>query len=186
MKFRLLVFAFLLFSISNLSAQCSNGQSRVKAVNVSYMENDIVDIASANEDFSTLVAALKAAGLVETLKSEGPFTVFAPVNDAFAKLPAGTVETLLQPKNKATLSKILTYHVVAGEFKAAAVMEAIKGSEGGKFKIETVSGGKLYASIKNESVILTDEKGGHATIVATDVAASNGVIHVIDTVVMPN
>jgi uncharacterized surface protein with fasciclin (FAS1) repeats len=185
MKFRLLVFAFLLFSISNLSAQCSGSQSKAKAVNASYIANDIVDIAAANDDFSTLVTAVKAADLVATLKSEGPFTVFAPVNEAFAKLPAGTVETLLKPENKATLSKILTYHVIAGEFKAEAVIAAIKEAKGGIFNVKTVSGGMLQASIKDGKVILTDENGGVATVVATDVDASNGVIHVIDSVVLP-
>jgi uncharacterized surface protein with fasciclin (FAS1) repeats len=144
----------------------------------------IVGVAAGNKDFSTLVAAVKAAGLVETLNSAGPFTVFAPTNDAFAKLPAGTVDGLLKPEAKATLTAVLTYHVVAGEFKAAAVIDAIK-KNNGKFEITTVQGGKLIASLKGKNVILTDEKGNVATVVLADVAASNGVIHAIDSVVMP-
>lgn len=144
----------------------------------------IVGVAAGNRDFSTLVAAVKAADLVATLSSEGPFTVFAPTNDAFAKLPAGTVDGLLKPEAKATLTAVLTYHVVAGEFKAAAVIDAIKKNKG-KFEITTVQGGKLIASLKGKNVILTDEKGNVATVVIADVAASNGVIHAIDSVVMP-
>jgi uncharacterized surface protein with fasciclin (FAS1) repeats len=168
-----------------LFAQCSSSTKPAKAVKTSMsIENDIIDIAVSNDDFSTLVTAVKTAGLVSTLKSDGPFTVFAPVNAAFAKLPAGTVNTLLQPESKETLTKILTYHVVAGEFKAADVIKAIKSSDG-KFSIKTVSGGTLIASIKDGAVILTDENGGMATVTATDIDASNGVIHIIDTVVLP-
>jgi uncharacterized surface protein with fasciclin (FAS1) repeats len=145
---------------------------------------DIVDIAAGSEAHTTLVAAVKAAGLVSTLKSAGPFTVFAPVNDAFAKLPAGTVESLLKPENKATLTKILTYHVVAGNLDAAAVMDAIKKGKG-KAVLTTVSGGTLAASIDNGKVKLTDENGGTAFVTATDLKGSNGVIHVIDGVVLP-
>lgn len=147
-------------------------------------DKTIVSVAAGNENFTTLVAAVKAAGLVETLNSTGPFTVFAPVNDAFAKLPDGTVATLLKKENKATLTSILTYHVVAGEFKAADVVKAIKANNG-KFKITTVQGGTLIASLSGSNVILTDAKGNKATVVIADVAASNGVIHAIDTVVMP-
>lgn len=144
----------------------------------------IVGVAAGNDNFTTLVAAVKAAGLVETLNSEGPFTVFAPVNAAFDKLPEGTVATLLKPENKGTLTAVLTYHVVAGKFMAADVIAAIKGNNG-SFAVETVQGGMLTATIKDGKVILTDEKGGMSTVVMTDVAASNGVIHAIDTVVMP-
>jgi uncharacterized surface protein with fasciclin (FAS1) repeats len=147
-------------------------------------QTTIVDIAVSSKDHSTLVAAVKAAGLVETLNSAGPFTVFAPVNSAFDKLPAGTVETLLKPENKALLTSILTYHVVAGNIDAAAVVAAIKAGNG-KASLQTVSGKKLVASIENGNVILTDEKGGKATVTATDLKGSNGVIHVIDTIVMP-
>ncbi len=144
----------------------------------------IVDVALSNENFTTLVAAVKAAGLVETLSSEGPFTVFAPVNDAFGKLSEGTVESLLKPENKDQLTAILTYHVVAGKFKANDVVKAIK-SNNGKFVIKTVNGEDLTASLKDGKVILTDSKGNVSTVVIADVAASNGVIHAIDTVVMP-
>lgn len=145
---------------------------------------NIVEVAVGNENFTTLVAAVKAADLVETLSSAGPFTVFAPTNDAFAKLPAGTVETLVKPENKGTLTSILTYHVVAGKFEAAAVIDAIK-KNNGKFSVNTVNGGAITLSLKGDSVILTDAKGGTATVVIADVAASNGVIHAIDSVVMP-
>jgi uncharacterized surface protein with fasciclin (FAS1) repeats len=147
-------------------------------------KKDIVDIAAGSDAHTTLVAAVKAADLVETLKSAGPFTVFAPVNDAFAKLPAGTVENLLKAENKSTLAKILTYHVVAGELDAAAVVNAItKGN--GQATLKTVSGGMLTASLDNGKVKLTDENGGNAYVTATDLKGSNGIIHVIDTVVMP-
>ena len=147
-------------------------------------EKTIVGVAAANENFTTLVAAVKAAGLVDTLNSDGPFTVFAPVNDAFGKLPEGTVATLLKPENKELLTAILTYHVVAGKFMAKDVLAAIKANNGA-FKIKTVQGGTLTASLKDGKVMLTDVKGNSSTIVITDVAASNGVVHAIDTVVMP-
>ncbi|MBG9378202.1 fasciclin domain-containing protein [Panacibacter sp. DH6] len=145
---------------------------------------DIVDVAAGSKAHTTLVAAVKAAGLVETLKGKGPFTVFAPTNDAFAKLPAGTVETLLKPENKAKLTSILTYHVVAGNLDAAAVMDAIKKGNG-KAVLTTVNGQTLTAAIDNGKVKLTDENGGAAYVTATDLKASNGVIHVIDAVVLP-
>lgn len=144
----------------------------------------IVDVAVSSPDHTTLVAAVQAAGLGETLSGEGPFTVFAPTNDAFAKLPAGTVETLVQPANRATLTAVLTYHVVAGELKAADVLAAIEAG-GGSAVLTTVQGAELTASLQGGSVILTDAAGGTATVTATDLDASNGVIHVIDTVVMP-
>ncbi len=147
-------------------------------------EKTIVGVAASNENFTTLVAAVKAAGLVDVLNSDGPFTVFAPINDAFGKLPKGTVESLLKPENKKLLTAILTYHVVAGEFKAKDVVKAIKDNNG-KFVIKTVQGGELTASLKDGKVILTDVKGNISTIIITDVDASNGVIHAIDSVVMP-
>ena len=147
-------------------------------------QKTIVDVAVGSSDHTTLVAAVKAADLVGVLQGFGPFSVFAPTNAAFAKLPAGTVETLLKPENKATLAKILTYHVVSGNLNAAAVVNAIKGAKN-SFKVKTVSGGTLTASLKDGKVILTDEKGGVSTVVATDLGASNGVIHVIDSVVLP-
>ena len=145
---------------------------------------DVVDIAIGSADHTTLVAAVKAADLVATLKSKGPFTVFAPTNAGFDKLPAGTVATLLKPENKAKLAKILTYHVVSGNLDAAAVMAAIKAGKG-KVELTMVSGGKLTASIDKGKVKLTDENGGVAYVTATDLKGSNGVVHVIDGVVLP-
>jgi uncharacterized surface protein with fasciclin (FAS1) repeats len=136
-------------------------------------------------DHTTLVAAVKAAGLVDTLNSAGPFTVFAPTNAAFAKLPAGTVDTLLKPENKATLAKVLTYHVVAGKVTAADVLGLIKAGNGSA-KITTVSGGTLTASLMGDKVTLTDEKGGMAHVIQADVMQKNGVIHVTDAVSLPN
>jgi uncharacterized surface protein with fasciclin (FAS1) repeats len=147
-------------------------------------QKTVVDIAIGSDKHTTLVAAVKAADLVATLQSTGPFTVFAPVNAAFDKLPAGTVATLLKPENKATLTKVLTYHVVAGNIDAAAVVKAITDGNG-KAVLTTVSGGKLAASIVDGKVILTDENGGTATVVATDLKAGNGIVHVIDGVVLP-
>lgn len=146
--------------------------------------SDIVDIAVGSPAHTTLVAAVKAAGLVETLKSAGPFTVFAPTNEAFDKLPKGTVETLLKPANKSTLAGILTYHVVAGNLDAAAVLAAIKKGNG-KVVLTTVAGGKLTAALEKGKVVLTDEKGGKATVTAADLKATNGVVHVIDHVLLP-
>jgi uncharacterized surface protein with fasciclin (FAS1) repeats len=147
-------------------------------------KSDIVDVAAGSKDHTTLVAAVKAAELVETLKSKGPFTVFAPTNDAFAKLPEGTVETLLKPENKSKLAGILTYHVVAGKLDAKAVLAAIKKGKG-TVVLTTVAGGKLSASVVKGKVILTDENGGKSTVTVTDLEASNGVIHVIDAVLLP-
>ena len=169
MKFKLLSLVFVavssLFSVLNA-------------------QKTIVDIAVGSKDHTTLVAAVTAADLVAVLQGAGPFTVFAPVNAAFAKLPEGTVTTLLKAENKATLAKILTYHVVAGNLDAAAVVKAITDG-GGKVVVTTVSGGKLTVSLKDGKVILTDENGGVATVLVTDLKADNGVIHVIDAVVLP-
>ena len=149
-----------------------------------YANKDIVDNAVNSKDHTTLVAAVKAAGLVETLKSAGPFTVFAPTNAAFDKLPAGTVGTLVKPENKATLTKILTYHVVAGKLGKKEVAAAIKAG-GGKAELTTVEGGKLWIYMEGKKVMIKDEKGGTAVVTIADVFQSNGVIHVIDTVLMP-
>lgn len=146
--------------------------------------SDVVDVAISSKDHTTLVAAVKAADLVTTLKSKGPFTVFAPSNSAFDKLPKGTVENLLKPESKEALVKLLTYHVVAGNLKASDVLAAIKAGKG-KAVVKTVQGENLTASLENGKVILTDEKGGKAVVTATDLTASNGVVHVIDSVVMP-
>jgi uncharacterized surface protein with fasciclin (FAS1) repeats len=145
---------------------------------------DVVDIAIGSADHTTLVAAVKAADLVTTLKGKGPFTVFAPTNAAFNKLPEGTVANLLKPENKAQLAKILTYHVVSGNLDAAGVTAAIK-SGNGKAVVTTVSGGKLTASLENGKVKLTDEGGNAAYVTAADLKGSNGVVHVIDGVVLP-
>lgn len=150
-----------------------------------YPTKNIVENAMNSKDHTTLVAAVKAAGLVETLEGTGPFTVFAPTNEAFDKLPAGTVDTLLKPENKAMLTKVLTYHVVAGNVTSKDLIKMIKAG-GGKAEIKTVEGGTITAMLENGKVILTDEKGGMATVTIADVYQSNGVIHVIDTVLMPN
>lgn len=147
-------------------------------------KKDIVDIAIGSEAHTTLVASVKAADLVATLKSDGPFTIFAPVNEAFNKLPAGTVEFLLKAENKATLAKILTYHVVAGNLDAKAVLAAIKKGNG-SVTLKTVSGGRLTASLDKGKVKLMDEKGGYSFVTVSDLKGSNGVIHVIDSVLMP-
>ena len=144
---------------------------------------NIVENAVNSKDHTTLVAAVKAADLVATLSSAGPFTVFAPTNAAFEKLPAGTLETLVKPENKSTLTGILTYHVVAGKVDSKAIAKAIKAGKG-MAVLTTVQGGKLTASMKGKALILTDEKGGTATVTIADVYQSNGVIHVIDSVIM--
>lgn len=150
-----------------------------------YPNKDIVANAVNSKDHTTLVAAVKAAGLVETLQGKGPFTVFAPVNDAFENLPAGTVETLLKPESKATLAKVLTYHVVAGNMTADKLMSAIKAGKG-KASLKTVSGGTLVASMNGaRNMVLTDESGNTTSISTYDVMQSNGVIHVIDKVMLP-
>lgn len=149
-----------------------------------YPSKNIIENAVNSKDHTTLVAAVKAAGLVETLSGPGPFTVFAPTNKAFDKLPAGTVETLVKPENKETLTKILTYHVVSGKVSAADLIKMIK-DNGGKATVKTVQGGDLTAMMKGKNVVLTDAKGGTATVTIADVNQSNGVIHVIDSVLMP-
>jgi uncharacterized surface protein with fasciclin (FAS1) repeats len=150
-----------------------------------YRTKDIVDNAVNSADHTTLVAAVKAAGLVDTLKSKGPFTVFAPTNAAFDKLPAGTVQTLLMPENKGMLTKVLTYHVVAGTYDSKKLMQLIKKGHG-QAMLKTVSGGTLTARMNGmNGISLTDEKGGTSNVTTADVYQSNGVIHVVDTVLMP-
>jgi uncharacterized surface protein with fasciclin (FAS1) repeats len=150
-----------------------------------YPKKDIIDNAVNSGDHKTLVAAVKAADLVATLKGDGPFTVFAPTDEAFGKLPAGTVDTLVKPENKATLTKILTYHVVAGRLDFKALAKLIRAGDGTAV-LTTVSGGKLMAMMNGDrNIVLKDEKGGMANISIYDVYQSNGVIHVIDTVLMP-
>jgi len=150
-----------------------------------YSTKDIVDNAVNSKDHTTLVAAVKAAGLVETLKGPGPFTVFAPTNEAFDKLPEGTVATLVKPENKEMLTKILTYHVVAGKMDSKMIAKAIKEGNG-KAELTTVEGGKLWAWMEGKKLMLKDEKGGTSMVTITDVYQKNGVIHVVDTVLMPN
>ena len=147
-------------------------------------KTNIVEAAVATPDLSTLVTAVKAAGLVDTLASPGPFTVFAPTNAAFGKLPAGTVETLVKPENKGTLTTVLTYHVVAGIFDSKAIAAAIK-SGNGKATLTTVQGQKLTASMYGDKLIVTDAKGGKSTVALADLRQKNGVVHVIDSVLMP-
>jgi uncharacterized surface protein with fasciclin (FAS1) repeats len=150
-----------------------------------YPTKNIIQNAVNSADHTTLVAAVKAACLVETLESPGPFTVFAPTNEAFNKLPAGTVDTLLKPENKPTLTKVLTYHVVSGRLGSHELMKMIKAGSG-KAELTTVEGGKLWVMQDGKNIVLKDEKGGTATVTIANVFQSNGVIHVIDTVVMPN
>jgi uncharacterized surface protein with fasciclin (FAS1) repeats len=149
-----------------------------------YASKDIIDNAVNSKDHTTLVAAVKAAGLVDTLKGPGPFTVFAPTNAAFAALPTGTVDTLLKPENKPALTKVLTYHVVAGKMDAAALGKAITAG-GGKATLKTVSGGTLTAMSSGGTVLVMDESGGTANVTIADVIQSNGVIHVVDKVLLP-
>ena len=149
-----------------------------------YPNKDIIDNAVNSKDHTTLVAAVKAAGLVETLKGPGPFTVFAPTNAAFAALPAGTVDTLLKPESKPTLVKILTYHVVAGKVDAAALSKMITDGNG-KATLKTVSGGVLTAAKSGSGISITDEKGQVGQVTIADVYQSNGVIHVVDKVLLP-
>jgi uncharacterized surface protein with fasciclin (FAS1) repeats len=149
-----------------------------------YPTKDIIDNAVNSKDHTTLVAAVKAAGLVDTLKGPGPFTVFAPTNAAFAMLPAGTVDTLLKPENKGTLTTVLTYHVVPGRVDSAALAQMIRAGNG-RALLKTVSGGTLVATMSGSNVLITDAKGGSATVTIADVYQSNGVIHVVDKVLLP-
>ena len=180
---KILILAITL-AASVISTQTFAQKTKMVGGAAMYPTKDIVDNAVNSKDHTTLVAAVKAAGLVETLKSAGPFTVFAPTNAAFDKLPEGTVGELIKPENKATLTKILTYHVLAGKFSAAQIAKAIKDGNG-KAEFSTVSGGKLWASMDGKNLILTDEKGGKSMVTISDVFQKNGVIHVVDTVVMP-
>lgn len=149
-----------------------------------YKTKNIVENAVNSNDHTTLVAAVKAAGLVETLSGKGPFTVFAPTNSAFSALPAGTVDTLLKPENKGALTGVLTYHVLAGKFDSKKIAKAIKDGNG-RAELTTVAGGKLVASMDGSNVIVTDEKGGRATVTIADVYQSNGVIHEVNAVLLP-
>ena len=180
----MLLLAVAAFATQNANAQMKDSNPMVGGAAM-LRSMDIVDNAVNSADHTTLVAAVKAAGLVETLKSKGPFTVFAPTNAAFDKLPAGTVETLVKPENKATLTKILTYHVLAGRFDSKAIAKRIKAG-GGNAEFKTVSGGTLWAWMSGNNLVLKDEKGGTSTVSIANVYQSNGVIHVVDTVLLPN
>jgi uncharacterized surface protein with fasciclin (FAS1) repeats len=147
-------------------------------------EKNIVEVAAGNENFSTLVVALKAAGLVDVLSGTNQFTVFAPSNAAFNKLPKGTVDSFLMPQNKDALVDLLMYHVVVGEYKAADVVKAIKANKG-KFSVNTVKGEKITFMMNGNNVVIKDAKGGKSVIIMTDIDASNGVIHAVDSVLMP-
>ncbi len=173
----------VLFSIASF-AQSSNEKTVEVGGALMYPSKDIVSNAVNSKDHTTLVAAVKAAGLVETLQSPGPFTVFAPTNDAFKRLPAGTVDNLLKPENKTALAGILTYHVVAGKWNADAIAKLIKDGNG-TAEVTTVAGGKLWLMMKGKDLLIKDEKGGIAKVTIKDVNQSNGVIHVIDHVLMP-
>jgi uncharacterized surface protein with fasciclin (FAS1) repeats len=172
----LAVAGILLAACGTTSSTASNSSSASMSAASPAATQNIVQIASANGDFSTLVTAVKAAGLVDTLSGTGPFTVFAPTNEAFAALPAGTLDTLLKPENKATLASILTYHVVSGSLYAKDVKAG---------DVMTVNGATFTVSVDNGSVFITDGKGNKAKIVQTDIAATNGVIHVINAVLLP-
>jgi uncharacterized surface protein with fasciclin (FAS1) repeats len=179
-KFQLALVVLATFCASTVFAQ-----STVEVGGAAmYPNKNIVENAVNSKDHTTLVAAVKAADLVETLQSAGPFTVFAPTNEAFAMLPAGTVETLLKPENKTMLSGVLTYHVVAGKLDSKEIANLIKKGNG-KTELKTVAGGIITAMMKGNDWILMDEKGGSSLVTIKDVYQSNGVIHVIDHVVLP-
>ncbi len=181
MRTQYTVVAALLLAAAPLAVHAQNPMVGGAAM---YPTKDIIDNAVNSKDHTTLVAAVKAAGLVETLKGKGPFTVFAPTNEAFALLPAGAVDNLLKPENKKALAQVLTYHVVAGNVDAAAIAKLIKAGNG-KAEIKTVSGGTLTAMMHGSDLVLKDEAGGMAKVTIANVRQSNGVIHVIDHVVMP-
>src|SRR5580658_4843658 len=188
-RFALLATAAALAFAVAAPAPSAYAQMAEKTVTVGgapmYPSKNIIQNAVNSKDHTTLVAAVKAAGLVDTLSGPGPFTVFAPTNAAFAKLPAGTVDTLLKPENKATLVKILTYHVVAGRWSAADIKKMIKDGHG-KAELKTVSGGTLTAMMQGNMIVLKDEKGGMSTVTQANAFQSNGVIHVVDSVLLPN
>jgi len=163
----------------------AHAQTKMVGGAAMYPTKDIIDNAVNSKDHTTLVAAVKAAGLVETLKGDGPFTVFAPTNEAFGKLPKETVPTLLKPENKQMLTKILTYHVVAGRLSSAELWAKVKAGKG-KAELKTVAGGTLTVMAQGKKLYLVDEKGGKSWITIADVFQKNGVIHVVNTVLMPN
>ena len=191
-KQKLLVMKTIIKSLSTLMISAvlfsSSSFAQTKSVMVGgaamYPTKNIVENAVNSKDHTTLVAAVKAAGLVETLQSAGPFTVFAPTNAAFDKLPQGAVSSLLKPENKAALTSVLTYHVVAGAISSASLKSMIK-KNGGSYTAKTVQGGELKFTMKGKNIIVTDDKGGMSQVTIADVNQSNGVIHVVNTVLMP-
>jgi len=183
MKNKSLVLAVVALTVTSALAGMKNPMVGGKEM---YPTKNIIENAVNSADHTTLVAAVKAAGLVETLEGPGPFTVFAPTNEAFNKLPAGTVDALLKPENKDTLTKVLTYHIVSGKWSASDLRKKIKESSGSA-ELTTVEGGKLWVSLQDgQHIMLKDEKGGMALVTIPNVFQSNGIIHVIDSVVMPN
>ncbi len=179
------ILAFLFAMTIALAAIAWAGDDPMVGGAAMYPSKNIVQNAVNSQDHTTLVAAVKAAGLVEVLEGPGPFTVFAPTNEAFAKLPAGTVDTLLKPENKEMLVKVLTYHVVAGRVSSADLMQQIKAGNG-KAELKTVQGETLTATMNGNHIVLTDEKGDNSMVTIANVFQSNGVIHVVDTVLLPN
>jgi len=180
---KLIIAAFALAAIA--IAPNANAQTKMVGGAAMYPTKNIIENAVNSNDHKTLVAAVKAAGLVETLEGAGPFTVFAPTDEAFGKLPAGTVDNLVKPENKAALTKILTYHVVAGRLSAKDLWMQVKAGKG-KAELKTVQGGVLTVMAEGKKLYLVDEKGGKSWITIADVFQSNGVIHVVNTVLMPN
>ncbi len=179
-----LLFSLSIVIMNTVMAQSTKENTVMVGGAAMYPSKNIIENAVNSKDHTTLVAAVKAAGLVETLQGNGPFTVFAPTNDAFNMLPAGLVETLLKPENKSQLSGILTYHVVSGRLDSKSIAQKIKEGNGNA-EFTTVAGGKLWAMMKDDKIVLKDENGGMATITTKNVFQSNGVIHVIDHVVTP-
>ena len=186
MNFKKALFAASAVAMLALTSVSASAQAKDPDVGGApmYPTKNIVENAINSPIHKTLVAAVKAAGLVDTLESKGPFTVFAPTDDAFAKLPAGTVDTLVKPENKDTLTKILTYHVVAGKIDSKQLLKNIK-KGGGTFKAKSVQGEELTFTTSGGTIVITDAKGGTANVTTADVFQSNGVIHVIDSVLMP-
>lgn len=186
------LFAMVLLAVAAIALADGHAQAQMSSMDdnpmvggaAMFKSKDIVDNAVNSADHTTLVAAVKAAGLVETLKGKGPFTVFAPTNAAFNKLPAGTVDTLLQAENKGALTNVLTYHVLAGRFDSNAIAKKIKAGNG-KAWFKAVNGGTLTAWMDGNVLVLTDEKGGQSRVTIANVYQSNGVIHVVDTVLLP-
>ena len=177
--------AVLLFGVIAMATLAMAGSDPMVGGAAMYPTKDIIDNAVNSADHTTLVAAVKAAGLVDTLKGPGPFTVFAPTNEAFAKLPAGTVDSLLKPENKEMLTKVLTYHVVAGRLSASDIKKEIKAGNG-QASLKTVNGETLTATMQGKNIVLKDQKGDVSTITIPNVFQSNGVIQVVDTVLLPN